>query len=321
VSAQESLRESISLARRVEVLGYHRTWIGENHFHPGLACSAPEILMASILQETSSIRVGSGAVLLSYYSPLKVAEQFATLCALHPDRIDLGIGRATDPHDAVSILMGRSESEPHDRKIGDLLNLLSGTYEKPTPDPVVFMPYAASPDPFILSSSSRGAALAAALGLPLAFAHFSGGNSKAPLLYRQHYRPSARYPNPYVVICPAVVCASTDEEATYLSQSVVLWTLQLLVGKKSEIPDPKSALEAMRSWNASSHVTAIWDRLIHGSPRKVREELDTLVARHEADEIMILTITPDFASRRRSYELIAEAFHLGMPAKSRAIPA
>ncbi len=315
-SSVEALAASVRLAQAAERLGYRRYWVAEHHNTASLASSAPEVLVAHVAACTSSIRVGAGGVLLSHYSPLKVAEVFRTLHALHPDRIDLGVGRAagTDEMTAAALASGPGAlgDEHHGDQVATLLGFVHDRLSADHPFArVLAAPRSTgAPEVWILGSSSYGSSLAANLGLPFAFAHFVAPDFSSQLVasYRRRFRPSRVCPVPRVALGVAVVCADTDAEAERLALSQDVWRLRPegvergpLLSVEDAAAQPLSALERVQ-------LAQQRNRRLVGAPDRVRVVLEELSRRTAADELAVLTICHDPGARLRSYELLAEAF-------------
>lgn len=319
-SPREAVHATIALAREAERLGYHRYWLAEHHAMRGLADPAPEILLARIAAETSRMRVGTGGVLLPHYSALKVAEQFRMLEALAPGRIDLGIGRAPGGSQRVSMALESRDVRDFPAQVRDLCDYLDGTLPEEHPfAKLTAMPSGeTSPEVWLLGSSDYSAALAAQFGLPFAFAHFISGDAEpVTRMYRRHFRPSRRLPEPRVILCVAAIAAPTPEEAEELAATIDLWRLRIRRGVDLPVPSFDEARAYTYTPSDRDEIAYNRLRLALGAPNAVRERIETVSARHEADEAMILTITPDYASRTRSYALLAEAFALA-PALARS---
>ncbi len=313
----QAIDETIRLAQSAEALGYSRYWLAEHHGTDGFAGSSPEIMVTRVAAATDSIRVGSGGVMLSHYSPLKVAENFALLENMFPGRIDLGIGRApgSDQITAAALAYGSQIGiEYFPTKIADMTAFLAGKPPvsepfktvKVTPVPPVL------PEVWLLGSSDQSAAYAAHFGLAYSFAHFITPHASEAVVehYRQNFRPSPVLEAPRVSLGVFVICAETTEEAEHLAASRDYWRLKLGQGQHLPYPPPEEAL----SYDYTEHERAVIEhnkanRFV-GDPATVKSQLEDLAARHGADELVILTITYDFAARMRSYELIAEAFGL-----------
>jgi luciferase family oxidoreductase group 1 len=307
----DALRNSVDLAQHVEALGFERYWIAEHHGTPMLASAAPEILIAAVAAGTSRIRVGSGGVMLPHYSPLKVAEVFSMLAALHPGRIDLGIGRApgTDPHTMFALQRDRRQAAPDDfpEQLAELLALL----EDDLPPDHPFARLTALPGGperpavWLLGSSPQSAIWAAELGLPYAFADFiNPGGAELAELYRDRFRPSVRSERPHVVAAVSAICAEIDEEAQRVAASARMAIALLHTGRLIPVPPVEKAL----AFFAEHDVPPTGRRAVVGTPAAVRAGLEEVAHEYGADELMLVTITHEHAARRRSYELIAAAF-------------
>jgi luciferase family oxidoreductase group 1 len=315
-----ALRASLDLVRRAEQLGYHRYWVAEHHNMPGIASSSPPVLLAHLASVTSTIRLGSGGVMLPNHAPLVVAEQFGMLEALHPGRIDLGIGRApgTDPLTAQALRRSARPLTDDDfpRQLGELLGFFNGFADDHPYRRITAVPgLGDQPALWLLGSSDYSAQMAGLLGLPFSFAHhFAAGNTDtAVAAYRSTFRPIDRLEQPYLMLGVAVICAETDARARWLAGPARLAFLRLRSGRPGRYPTPEEAADytftpherqVVRAWT-SSHVV--------GDPDSVRRQLAELVARTGADELIVTTLTHDPADRLRSYELLAEATGLHQP--------
>lgn len=311
----DALGDTVALAVEAERLGYRRFWLAEHHGTPGLAGSAPEVMVARVAAATSSMRVGSGGVLLSHYSPLKVAEVFRVLHALFPGRIDLGIGRATvaSPRTAAALRTG-TEPEGADqfaRQVADLVGFLQGDLEEGHPyRGVRAVPEGPDgPEVWLLGSSSDGAGCAAALGLPLCFAHFitPAYGPQIVARYRRHFHPSTPAQNPRASVAVSVLCADTDVEAERLATSLDVWRLTAQ-GERGPLPSVEEAQDRVLTEVERARVAQNRARVVVGEPARVRRELEAAAEAFAADELVVLTICHDSKARRRSYELLAEAF-------------
>ncbi|MGH3002386.1 MAG: LLM class flavin-dependent oxidoreductase [Gaiellaceae bacterium] len=303
----DALRNSIDLARHVETLGYRRYWVAEHHGTPMLASAAPEILIAEIAAATSRIRVGSGGVMLPHYSPLKVAEVFSLAAALHPDRIDLGLGRAPGSDRETMFALQRDRRQPSPDDFPEQLAELLGYLEDDLPQGHPFARLAAlpggpeRPEVWLLGSSPQSAIWAGELGLPYAFADFiNPRGAEIAGLYRERFRASRRRASPYVVAAVSVVCAESDEAAERLASSARMAMMLLRIGRLIPVPPVETAVEFLRDRESSTG-----RRAIVGAPETVRRGLDEVAAEYGADELMLVTITFDHEARRRSYELVA----------------
>jgi luciferase family oxidoreductase group 1 len=307
----EALRATTDLAREAERLGYGRFWVAEHHGMPGVASSSPPVLIEHIASATRSIRVGSGGVMLPNHSALVVAEQFGMLEALHPGRIDLGLGRAPGTDQATAQALHHGGPDDFPRQLTDLLGFFSGSWPDKHPyQRVHAVPgEGAGPAVWLLGSSGYSAQVAGMLGLPFAFAHhFMPANTLPALdLYRSSFRPSEDLQAPYSMIAAGVICADTDERARFLAGSSGLSFLRLRTGHPGRVPSPREAADypysaAEREFIADRQATQ------HiGAPDEVIAGLADLVKRAGVDELMITTQTYDPADRLRSFELVAQA--------------
>ena len=307
-TATAALQHSTALIRRVEELGFHRYWVAEHHGMPGIASSSPAVLIAHLAGATSRIRVGSGGVMLPNHQPLVIAEQFGTLDALHPGRIDLGIGRApgTDQRTARALRRGVEQVGADDfpEQLTELAAYFRGE------GPVVAVPaHGQQPAMWLLGSSGYSAQLAGLLGLRFAFAHhFSAENTLPALaLYRESFRPSSILSEPYSMIAASVLTADTDAQAQRLAMPSALQFLRLRLGRPGLVPTVEEATAYPYTAEERAFVDDRMAGQIIGSPDTVREGVDALVERTGVDELMVVTSTHDGADRLRSYELLAEA--------------
>jgi luciferase family oxidoreductase group 1 len=303
-----ALAATTELARRTEALGYRRFWVAEHHNMPGIASSAPAVLLAHLAANTSTIRVGSGGVMLPNHAPLVVAEQFGTLEALHPGRVDLGIGRAPGTDQLTALALRRTMeglgAEDFPRELSDLIGFFAGEHRhriRATPGE------GDMPAIWLLGSSGYSAQLAGLLGLPFSFAHhFSAANTLPALeLYRENFRPSQWLEQPYAMVAISVICAETDERAHYLAGPARLSFLRLRQGRPQRLATPEEA--AAHPYGEGERAFAE-QRLIDqavGSPETVHTRLSELVGRTGADELMLTTMVYDIADRVRSFELVA----------------
>ncbi|KXK58846.1 alkanal monooxygenase [Micromonospora rosaria] len=304
-----ALRHTTELARRTEELGYHRFWVAEHHNMPAIASSAPAVLLAHLGAATSTIRLGSGGVMLPNHAPLVVAEQFGTLEALHPGRIDLGIGRAPGTDQVTALALRRTmqglSAEGFPQELADLVNYFTGEQ----PGPIVATPGRGDmPAVWLLGSSGFSAQLAGLLGLPFSFAHHFSAQHTLPALalYRQHFRPSRWLAEPYAMVAVNAVCAETDERAEWLAGPSALSFLRLRSGRPEPLVSPDEAAAYPYTEVEREFVLSRREGQALGSPETVRRQLTELLARTGADELMLTTLVYDVTDRVRSYELIAE---------------
>ncbi|MEU6066752.1 MULTISPECIES: LLM class flavin-dependent oxidoreductase [Streptomyces] len=309
--AMDTLRDTTAFARRLEDLGYQRIWYAEHHHSPAIGAFPPVVLTAHAAASTSSIRLGSGGVLAPNHAPITVAEQFGTLAALHMSRIDLGIGRGPGTFDESTARALRRGAGPatDDEYRDDVSAILRFLVDEVALEPL--------PEPWLLASSTAGAALAAELGLPIALAHhIRPENTLAALQhYREHFSPSRWCEHPRVLICVETVCAETEKEAAWLAGPMDVVKAGLLKGQ-GDIPFPTPEEAATHTFTAEeaqglAHFRA---HQAHGSPETVAKRLTDLLDLTRADELMLVTPIHALADRLKSYELVKR--HLTMPAAS-----
>ena len=325
---QAAIGESLALARYCDTLGYHRYWVSEHHNSGSIVGSAPEVLMAAIAATTRRIRVGSAGVMLPHYSALKVAEQFRVLEGIAPGRIDLGLGRAPGSDQLTAHALNPNQGnvlEEFPRQIKDLQYWVSGT---PLPEGHPFQRISAhpqgptSPQMWILGSSDYGARLAAYFGLPYAFAYFFSegkGVEQALEIYRHHYRPSPRYPEPIATICVWALAADTEVEARHLFKTREHWRLGLEKGLREPLVTPIEAGAYIRTAQEQVIVAKLNKRAIVGSSGQVADKLNDLGTRLKLDELVVVTWTCEPAARHRSYELLAREFRLSASADTQPV--
>ncbi len=308
-----ALAQTLELARHVDDLGFRRYWLAEHHNMPGIASSSPPILIGAVAAATTSIRVGSGGVMLPNHMPLVVAEQFGTLEALHPGRIDLGIGRAPGT-DGLTAHALRGSSDPRlveefPQHLAQVRAFFSGEW----PDEHPYAAITATPGRganvpvWLLGSSDYSARAAAALGLPFSFAHhFSSVNTVPALqLYRDGFQPSAEHAAPYAMVAVSVVLAESDEHARWLAGPMKLSMLRLRSGRPGPLPTPEEAAAHEFAPAEEELLAPFLGGQIAGGPDTVRRELESLLDRTAADELMVVTTVSPHAERLRSYDLLA----------------
>jgi len=307
-TAADALRRTVELAQHTERLGYHRYWLAEHHNMPGIASSSPAVLIGRVADATSRLRVGSGGVMLPNHPPLVVAEQFGMLEALHPGRIDLGIGRAPGTDQGTARALRRSTSPLSVDDFPEQLGELMRYFAEPFGPGIIAMPAPGNRPPiWLLGSSGYSAQVAGILGLPFAFAHhFSAANTLPALeLYRSSFQPSAELDRPYAMVAASVIAAGTDDEAHRFALPGGLAFLRLSAGRPGPLPSPE---EAEAYPYTAVERAAVEDRLasqVIGGPDTVRRQLGELLARTQADELMITTMVHDHGARLRSYELVS----------------
>ena len=334
-SAAQAIAETLRLARRADELGYHRYWLAEHHAIAALADPCPEILLARLGAETRRIRVGTGGVLLPYYSAFKVAEVFRMLEALYPGRIDLGIGRAPggDQRTARAVGGGHREgvggpfspsadAEQFPQQVWELIGYLDGTLPEDHPNRRVRVQpeVKTAPEVWLLGSSDYSGLLAAQLGVRFSFAHFinAQGGDVVMRAYKERFQarsrdtagPSPREAGAHTALCCFVICAATDDEAERLARVVDLRRLHMALNQDLPVPTLAEAEKRSFSKEELQYVRGQRARAVVGSPGSCKEKLRQLAATFSADELMVLTITGDYATRLESYQLLARAFDL-----------
>lgn len=304
-----------------EELGYSRYWVAEHHNTTGLAGTAPEVLAARVASATSTLRVGAGGVLLSHYSSLKVAEAFRVLHALFPGRIDLGLGRTPGADDVTTTALRAGPQafgdDQYPQRVADVVAYLQGDLEEGHRHTGArAMPRSpGGPDVWLLGSSSYSAGLAADLGLSFCFAHFITP-AYGPLVatrYRRAFIPASDGAQPRAAVAVSVICAATDAEAEHLASSQAVWRLG---GEddRGPVPPPDESAARLRTLDpvTRAQVAQGREKVTIGGPDRVRDEVSALAASFGVDEVLVVTVVHDPAARLRSYELLAEAFDLGL---------
>lgn len=321
--AMAALSTTTEVARAADRLGYHRFWVAEHHSMPGIASSSPAVLLAHLAAHTDRIRLGSGGVMLSNHAPLVIAEQFGTLEALAPGRIDLGLGRAPGTDRATAAALRRvpdGNPDVFDLEVAELTGFLDGTFGaghpyrriRAIPGPANNGASARRPPMWLLGSSGYSARLAAKLGLPFAFAHhFSAQNTLPALeLYRRHFEPSEVLEEPYAMVAASAFAAPTTVEAHRYVRTLGLAMLKIRSGRPELMPSPQDA-EAYPYTPAEADFVDNWlSNVVYGEPDAVRAGLDELVGHTGADELMLVANVWGDRSRMRSYELVAKAYNL-----------
>ena len=306
--AAQSFRNSLALAQLAERLGYRRFWLAEHHGMPGIASAATAVLIGHIAGGTKTIRVGAGGIMLPNHSPLVIAEQFGTLASLYPGRIDLGLGRApgSDPTTARALRRNlTSDADEFPQDVVELMDYFAGSSRRP----VRAVPGAGLEVPvWILGSSLFGAQLAAALGLPYAFAsHFAPAQMMQAIeLYRSQFRPSAQCERPYVMLGFNVFAAETDEEAHLLASSAQQAFVNLRSGRPSTLPPPVEGYLDSLGEQHRALLQSILSCSAIGAPDTVRAGIEAFAERTGADELMITSNIHDHAKRLRSYEIASK---------------
>ncbi|AWC25731.1 Limonene 1,2-monooxygenase [Aminobacter sp. MSH1] len=308
-TAAQSLRNTLDLARHAETLGFHRYWLAEHHNMAGIASAATSVVIAHVAAGTSTIRVGAGGIMLPNHAPLVIAEQFGTLAALHPGRIDLGIGRAPGTDMLTARALRRNLEAGVDNFPQDVVELM-GYFEPATPEQRIrAVPGEGEQvEVWVLGSSLYGAQLAAMLGLPYAFAsHFAPAElDHAIEIYRSRFQPSERLAKPYVMAGINVVAAETDAEAKLLFTSVQQAFVNLRSGRPGRLPAPVEGYERDLDPVARQMLSQTLACAVVGSPETVRRGVEAFIARTGADELMVTAQVFDHEARKQSYEILAE---------------
>ncbi len=323
-SASQAIAETVALAQHLDTLGYTRFWLAEHHNTSAFAGAAPEILIGHIAAKTQNLSIGSGGVMLPHYSPLKVAEQFRMLAALAPGRIDLGLGRAPGGDARVSAALQPGPKawppEVFPQQIEMLLQFLEdangltgtdggfgddhpyqGLHAQPMGDEKIPV--------WMLGSGGDGAYHAAQYGLPYVYAYFINPDNLEVALetYRANFKPSRQCAAPKVALAASILVAETQDEAAYLARPRNIWASQLMQNKAGRFP----SLQEAQDWKASAQdeplLVMLEARSLSGTPDKVMQELSAMVDTHAIDEVFALTLIPDLAARKRSYELLGKA--------------
>ncbi len=307
--AGQALRNSLDLARHVEALGYRRFWMAEHHNLPGIASAATAVALAHVAAGTNHIRIGAGGIMLPNHAPLIIAEQFGTLAAPYPGRVELGLGRAPGSDQITARAVRRNLFGDVDEFPRDVVELMS--YFQPTEpgQAVQAVPGAGLEVPiWILGSSTYGAQLAAYLGLPFAFAsHFAPAMMmQAMKIYRERFRPSAQLALPHVMLGIVVIAADSDEEARFLFSSLQQSSLNNRIGRRGRVPPPVENFEARLDPMARAILNDALGCAIVGGPDAVRRGLDDFIHRTAGDELMVTANIFDHGKRKRSFEIVAE---------------
>ncbi|MDX8045851.1 LLM class flavin-dependent oxidoreductase [Gracilibacillus sp. S3-1-1] len=315
-SPEQTLANTLELAKWTEELGFHRYWVAEHHNTNGLASSSPQIMMTRIASVTNTIRVGSGGVLLPQYSPYKIAEDFKTMAGFFPNRIDLGVGRSP----GGSQLTRSALTDNQNKSLNDFprqLNDLQGFLHNSLPREHEFRMVKAGPRVdklpplWVLGLSERGAINAAEQGVGFVFGHFINptNGEKAMQAYRDHFQPSVTLDKPKTIACVFVVCADTEEEAERLAETQDKWLLSVGKGGDTKVPSMEEVRKKSYTSEELEMIKENRKRTIIGTPTKVKEELTHLQQLYQTDEFMIITNIYDFEAKKKSYQLIAEAMY------------
>ncbi|ODT68314.1 MAG: 5,10-methylene tetrahydromethanopterin reductase [Pelagibacterium sp. SCN 63-23] len=317
-STPQAMAETVHLAREADRLGYTRLWYAEHHGMPSIASSVPEILIGSAAAATKSIRVGSGGVMLLNHAPLRIAEAYRTLEALHPGRIDLGLGRAPGGDGYAMRALRSGGGEEFSAYLAELMAFDEDNF--PADHPFSRVPVSPGgvtlPPKWLLGSSGASAEAAGQLGFGYAFAAHFSHTPAAPAFaaYRKAFQPSADFPQPRTILCLSVICAPTEEEAKFLSVSQAVNWARFVTGEQRQLTAPEEALAhklTPQQQQVIDHQSSLW---LVGGPEKMAQIITGKAREAEADEVMITTTIHSYALRRRSYALLADA--LGIPPRA-----
>ncbi len=316
VPAATAVANTLDLAVRAEPWGYGRFWLAEHHNTPGMACPAPEVLIGHVADRTRTMRIGSGGIMLPNHSPLHVAEAFRLLEALHPGRIDLGLGRApgTDGVTAHALRRGAPGADDFAQQLATMQAFCDGGFPGDHPYARVAAEPAGVPLPpvWILGSSDYGPRAAAQFGTGFAFArHLNpSGAADACRAYRDAFRPSPDWPEPRVILALGAVCADSEEEALYLAGSMALGVIRMRQGAPSTLPTPQEAADHRYTPDEDDQRRRYLRAHVVGTPEMVAARLRELADECVADEVMVMTLVHDHEARCRSYRTLAEAMGL-----------
>jgi luciferase family oxidoreductase group 1 len=305
--AAQSFRNSLALAQHAERLGYRRFWLAEHHGMPGIASAATAVLIGHVAAGTRTIRIGAGGIMLPNHSPLVIAEQFGTLEALYPGRIDLGLGRAPGSDSATSRALRRTLQSDPDAFPRDVVELMDFLSDAPRQSVRAVPGQGAKVPVWILGSSLFGAQLAAMLGLPYAFAsHFAPAQMMDAIeVYRANFQPSAQLERPHVMLGFNVIAADSDEEAQLLATSLQQAFVNLRSGRPSKLPRPRPGYHESLGPGERALLESVLSASAIGSPQAVQRQMEAFIARTQADELMITAQIHDHAARLRSYDIVA----------------
>ncbi|UES48686.1 LLM class flavin-dependent oxidoreductase [Roseibium aggregatum] len=307
-TAAAALANTVDLARSAEQAGYHRYWLAEHHNMPGIASAATSLVIGQVAAATSTMRVGAGGIMLPNHSPLIIAEQFGTLATLYPGRIDLGLGRApgTDMATARALRRHMAGEDSFPQDVQELMGYFRPASETSR---VRAIPGEGTQVPiWILGSSLYGAQLAAAFGLPYAFAsHFAPDMLEEALeIYRATFQPSPQLARPHVMVAAGVFAADTDEEADYLRSSQLLAFARLRMGNPGKLPQPVENVPAEIPPAVLAQVEHALSCSATGSPATIRDQLSAIITRYQPDELMITGMIHDHGARVKSFQLAAD---------------
>jgi luciferase family oxidoreductase group 1 len=319
----QALRNTLELARLADRFGYERYWLAEHHNLPSVASSAPEVMIGHVASETSRIRVGAGGIMLPNHAPLRVAETFRVLEALHPGRVDLGIGRApgTDPVTATVLRRSRDGQGRDDfpQQFSELLAFSGNGFPEGHPlRSVIAMPSDVGLPPiWLLGSSGYSARAAGEMGFGYAFASHFSPTDPVPVMraYRESFEPAENFERPSAILAVSVICAETNEYAEKLASSMQLTWVRMRSGNPGPLPSPEEAITYPYTPAERRLADSYRSMQVVGDPRTVRARIEEFAEQTAADEVMVTTNVYDHAERLRSYELLAEVFEMATSGK------
>jgi luciferase family oxidoreductase group 1 len=308
---QVALNNSLALAKKAEVFGYNRVWVAEHHNFPSIASAATSVVIGFLLANTKKIRVGAGGIMLPNHSPLVIAEQFGTLETLYPGRVDLGLGRApgTDQRTMKALRKDPMSAQNFPNDVQEVQSYFEVPTEKTQiqaiPGSGLHVPL------WILGSSTYGAQLAAALGLPYAFAsHFAPDSlMDAIAIYRQNFKPSKQLQKPYVMIGVNIIAADTDKEARYLFTSIQQAFANIARSARGPFPPPIDNIDSYWTPQEKMMATNMLSYSVVGSKESVQKGLEQILQKTKADELMVVGAIYDLEARIRSFELLSQIFN------------
>ncbi|MDO9373006.1 MAG: LLM class flavin-dependent oxidoreductase [Ferruginibacter sp.] len=314
-SAADAIRETIETAKLGEALGYSRFWISEHHNAASIAGSTPEVLMVKLADETSSIRIGSGGIMLPNHSALKVAENFRMLETLFPNRIDLGMGRAPGSDRLTASVLNPSNTFSEDSyllQLSHLQHYFDDTAETNYGQLLAVPQADTTPEQWILSSSGGSSKIAAQFGMGLVIARFINGQAGPEIIeaYRANFKPSAQFPSPKAMLSISVLCGETEEKAAEMRKLMDYRLLQFEKGNFDKPGNFESIKDYQFSTGELARIKLNSGRIVSGTPASVKEQLVALAELFDLDEIIVATMTGSIEDRKRSFELLAEVFEL-----------
>lgn len=317
-SPKEGLFDTIKLAKLCDELGYHRYWLAEHHNTPGYASSNPEVMVNSVANATKNIRVGSGGIMLNHYNPFKVAETFNALEALHENRIDLGIGRASGANYLTSQALHDNSGDSYSQKAYELIGYLNQNLSlgHPFHDVTLTPENIKAPLVYLLGSSEGSSRLAGELGAGFVLALFIGTHHRSTDIikeYKKSFKARNALKKPKAILAVACIVADSKDEAEYIASTHTYWKLQAFTKpNRDPLLSPKELEPIIKNLNSidKSYYEETMDTMILGTPKECKEQIEFLAKTFEVDEVMIVNVTYSFAHRKRSYELLAKEFNL-----------